>query len=136
MTRLPFINADNWLSSSTLALTSCMHAAAAKSLQSCPTLCDPIDSSPPGSPIHGIFQARVLKWVAIAFSDFMHDSSVYSVLPYKTFQHFFQAHKIKINLMGIFMTRIKIKIQSVRSHHHLNYILKSTQCLKSFHVRT
>ena len=43
--------------------------AAAKSLQSCPTLCDPIDSSPPGSPIHGIFQARVLEWVAIAFSD-------------------------------------------------------------------
>ena len=43
--------------------------AAAKSLQSCPTLCDPIDSSPPGSPIHGIFQARVLEWVAVAFSD-------------------------------------------------------------------
>ena len=45
-------------------------AAAAKSLQSCPTLCDPIESSPPGSPIHGIFQARVLEWVAIAFSDY------------------------------------------------------------------
>ena len=43
-------------------------AAAAKSLQSCPTLCDPIDSSPPGSSIHGIFQARVLEWGAIAFS--------------------------------------------------------------------
>ena len=43
-------------------------AAAAKSLQSCLTLCDPIDGSPPGSPIHGIFQARVLEWVAIAFS--------------------------------------------------------------------
>ena len=42
-------------------------AAAAKSLQSCPTLCDPIDGSPPGSPIHGIFQARVLEWGAIAF---------------------------------------------------------------------
>ena len=39
-------------------------AAAAKSLQSCPTLCDPIDSSPPGSSIHGIFQARVLEWSA------------------------------------------------------------------------
>ena len=36
--------------------------------QSCPTLCDPMDCSPPGSPIHGIFQARVLEWVAIAFS--------------------------------------------------------------------
>ena len=43
-------------------------AAAAKSLQSCPTLCDPIDGSPPGSSIHGIFKARVLEWVAIAFS--------------------------------------------------------------------
>ena len=45
------------------------HAAAAKSLQSCPTLCNPIDSSPPGSPVHGIFQARVLEWGTIAFSD-------------------------------------------------------------------
>ena len=44
-------------------------AAAAKSLQSCPTLCDPVDGSPPGSSIHGIFQARVLEWGAIAFSD-------------------------------------------------------------------
>ena len=43
-------------------------AAAAKSLQSCPTLCDPTDGSPPGSPVHGIFQARVLEWGAIAFS--------------------------------------------------------------------
>ena len=43
-------------------------AAAAKSLQSCPTLCDPIDGSPPGSPIPGILQARVLEWGAIAFS--------------------------------------------------------------------
>ena len=44
-------------------------AAAAKSLQSCPTLCDPIDSSPPGSPVPGILQARALEWVAISFSD-------------------------------------------------------------------
>ena len=44
-------------------------AAAAKSLQSCPTLCDPIDSSPPGSPIPGILQARTLEWVAISFSN-------------------------------------------------------------------
>ena len=39
----------------------------AKSLQSCPTLCDPIDGSPPGSPIPGILQARTLEWVAISF---------------------------------------------------------------------
>ena len=44
-------------------------AAAAKSLLSCPTLCDPIDSSPPGSPIPGILQARTLEWVAISFSN-------------------------------------------------------------------
>ena len=44
-------------------------AAAAKSLQSCPTLCDPIDGSPPGSPVPGILQARTLVWVvAISFS--------------------------------------------------------------------
>ena len=42
--------------------------AAAKSLQSCPTLCDPIDSSPPGSAVPGILQARTLEWVAISFS--------------------------------------------------------------------
>ena len=44
-------------------------AAAAKSLQSCPTLCDPIDGSPPDSPVPGILQARTLKWVAISFSN-------------------------------------------------------------------
>ena len=43
-------------------------AAAAKSLQSCPTLCNPIDGSPPGSPFPGIHQARTLEWVAISFS--------------------------------------------------------------------
>ena len=43
-------------------------AAAAKSLQLCPTLCDPIDSSPSGSPVPGILQARTLEWVAISFS--------------------------------------------------------------------
>ena len=44
-------------------------AAAAKSLQSCPTLCDSIDGSPRGSPVPGILQARTLEWVAIAFSN-------------------------------------------------------------------
>ena len=43
-------------------------AGAAKSLQSCPTLCNPIDGSPPGSTVPGILQARVLEWVAISFS--------------------------------------------------------------------
>ena len=44
-------------------------AAAAKSLQPCPTLCDPIDGSPPGSPVPGILQARTLEWLAISFSN-------------------------------------------------------------------
>ena len=44
-------------------------AAAAKLLQSCPTLCNPIDGSPPGSPVPGILQARTLEWVAISFSN-------------------------------------------------------------------
>ena len=44
-------------------------SAAAKLLQSCPALCDPIDSSPPGSPVPGIFQARTLEWAAISFSN-------------------------------------------------------------------
>ena len=44
-------------------------AAATKSLQSCSTLCDPIDGSPPGSTVPGILQARILQWVAISFSN-------------------------------------------------------------------
>ena len=44
-------------------------AATAKSLQSCPTLCDPIDDSAPGSPVPGFLQARTLEWVAIVFSN-------------------------------------------------------------------
>ena len=51
----------------TIALIS--HAAAAKSLQSWSTLCDPTDGSPPGSPVPGILQARTLEWVAISFSN-------------------------------------------------------------------
>ena len=46
-----------------------LFAAAAKSLQLCPTLCHPIDGSPPGSPVPGILQARTLEWVAISFSN-------------------------------------------------------------------
>ena len=54
---------------STTILLISYDAAAAKSLQSCPTLCDPIDGSPPGSPVPGILQARTLEWVAISFSN-------------------------------------------------------------------
>ena len=50
-------------------LTTAAAAAAAKSIQSCLTLCDPTDGSPPGSPGPGILQARILEWVAISFSN-------------------------------------------------------------------
>ena len=53
----------------TTSFSSDTAVAAAKSLQSCPTLCDPVDGSPPGSPIPGILQARILEWVAISFSN-------------------------------------------------------------------
>ena len=52
-----------------LKYTDLATAAAAKSLQSCLTLCDPIDGNPPGSPVPGILQARTQEWVAISFSD-------------------------------------------------------------------
>ena len=52
-----------------IAFSEKTDATAAKSLQSCLTLCDPIDSSPPGSPVPGILQARTLEWVAISFSN-------------------------------------------------------------------
>ena len=52
-----------------LRLWGWFHISTAKSLQSCPTLCDPIDSSPPGSPVPGILQARTLEWVAVSFSN-------------------------------------------------------------------
>ena len=52
-----------------LFFPSAAAAAAAKSLQPCPTLCDCIEGSPPGSPIPGILQARTLEWVAISFSN-------------------------------------------------------------------
>ena len=58
-----------------ISITMVAAAAAAKSLQSCPTLCDPIDGSPPGSPIPGILQARALEWVAISFSQCMKGKS-------------------------------------------------------------
>ena len=57
------------ISLANIALAAAAAAAAAKSLQLCPTLCDPVDSSPPTSPIPGILQARTLEWVAISFSN-------------------------------------------------------------------
>ena len=56
------LNGQNTTTTTTTTTTT-------KSLQYCPTLCDPIDSSPPGSPVPGILQARTLEWVAISFSN-------------------------------------------------------------------
>ena len=61
------INNHRYADDTTLMAES--EAAAAKSLQSCLTLCNPIDGSPPGSPLPGILQARTLEWVAISFSN-------------------------------------------------------------------
>ena len=66
---------DCWLNYSCLCDAAAAAAAAAKSLQSCPILCDPIAGSPSGSSVHGIFQAKVLECVAIAYSDLCNESS-------------------------------------------------------------
>ena len=85
-TGIPFSRGSSWPQGLNLGLLHCRQslyhlshqrspyannaaAAAAKSLQSCPTLCDPIDGSPRGSPVPGILQARTLEWVAISFSN-------------------------------------------------------------------
>ena len=60
---------QQWLWLSQLNSRTAAAATAAKSLQSCPTLCDPIDGSPPGSPIPGILQTRTLEWVPVSFSN-------------------------------------------------------------------
>ena len=64
----PLLTLPKMRSLDSRAPSSIEFAAAAKSLQSCPTLCNPMDSSPAGSPVHGILQARTLEWVAISFS--------------------------------------------------------------------
>ena len=73
--RLP-LHSTEWSVTHSLAIThkNCLqvispYSIAAKSLQLCLTLCDPIDGSPPGSPIPGILQTRILEWVAISFSN-------------------------------------------------------------------
>ena len=60
-----------------LLFNSTTQSAAAKPLRLCPTLCDPIDGSPPGSSIHGILQARVLEWGASAFSALLNSASLF-----------------------------------------------------------
>ena len=72
MFTLIFLQSQNIFSFYIFPYIICLYshaAAAAKSLQLCPTLCDPIDGSPLGSPVLGILQARTLEWVAISFSN-------------------------------------------------------------------
>ena len=73
---------DEWIKKLWYICTMEYAVAAAKLLQSCLTLCDPIDSSPPGSPIPGILQARTLEWVAISFSN----NRIYLALKRNTFE--------------------------------------------------
>ena len=89
-------------------------AAAAKPCQSCPTLCDPIDGSPRGSSVHGIFQARVLEWVAIAFSD--------------------NLSKLKKLLLMSLFTRKEGQPDSKASQHDLGSVLALTLRETSFTI--
>ena len=70
-------------------MTTAAAAAAAKSLQSCPTLCDPTDGSPPGSPVSGILQARTLEWVAISYLAYKIQQDLWNLAPllYKNWQY-------------------------------------------------
>ena len=86
-------------------------AAAAKLLQSCPTLCDPIDGSPPGSPIPGILQARTLQWVAISEPSFVYYLNV-CIFPSFYFQTYLCIWTWSVCLLDRIEVNLKIKIHS------------------------
>ena len=122
-------------------------AAAAKSLQSCPTLCDPIDGSPPGSYVPGILQARILEWVAIFFSNaWMHAKSLQSSLtlgnpmdsspPGSSVHRILQARilewvAISFSLQGTHLNMIKAIYDTLRAN-----IILSGEKLKAFPLRS
>ena len=86
-------------------------AAAAKSLQSCPTLCDPIEGSPPHSPVPGILQARTLEWVAISFSNVgkvKSESDMDCSLPGSFFHGIFQARVLEWVAIAFSGKRVKL----------------------------
>ena len=110
-------------------------AAAAKPLQSCPTLCNPIDSSPPGSPIPQIFQARTLEWVAISFFN----AGKWKVRV-KSLSHvqllatpWTAAYQVPLS-MGFFQARVlewvAIAFSTPSGDHDLKWILKRKIVLK------
>ena len=90
-------------------------SAAAKSLQSCPTLCDPRDGSPPGSSIHGIFQARVLEWVVIILiNHFFWDRGRKMVCPKSTKHSMFLIFSTVRTNLRILLTEIQDRARTVR----------------------
>ena len=108
------------------SLTSSSAAAAAKSLQSCPTRCDPIDSSPPGSLIPEILQARTLEWVAISFSNaWKWKVKVKSLSCVWLFETPLTAAHQAPPSMGFFQARVLVTKTMVDSNHkNRNEIIK------------
>ena len=109
---------------SPIQIVSDSAAAAAESLQSCPTLCDPIDGSPPGSPVPGILQARTLEWVAISFSSAWKwkESEVAQSRP--TFSHPMDCSLPGSFVHGIFQARVLEWVAiafSVSNSSHLHF---------------
>ena len=102
-------------------LSSPLHAAAAaaKSLQSCPTLCNPTDGSPPGSPIPGILQARTLEWVAISFSTPLH--------AYPSIQFYLDTSVTQFNLAFLRKSSTSLSLFLFFLVAHM-WDLSSTQC--------
>ena len=100
-------------------------AAAAKSLQSCLTLCDPIDGSPPGSPVPGILRARTLEWVAISFSIWMLSNSFFIIyllilflvaLGFCSFEQAFSSFGV-LGLLSSCSVRLLIAMSSLVAEH-------------------
>ena len=105
-------------------------AAAAKSLQSCPTLCDPIDGSPPGSAIPGILQARTLEWVAISFSNaWKWKVKVKSLSRVQLFGFSRQEYWSGWSLPS--PGCLSTSIQSLPSPSHLTFYVRSTEILET-----
>ena len=75
-----YINLFTFMVLAFMLFITCTRAIHAKSLQSCPTLRDPMDSSPPGSSVHRILEARILEWVAISFSNLFHKNIEFSLI--------------------------------------------------------
>ena len=104
-------------------------AAAAKSLQSCPTLCNPIDGGPRGSPVPGILQARTLEWVAIAFSNAWRWKVKVKLLSRVRLSDPMDCSLPGSSVHGIFQARVlewgAIAFSSMQHHVHLKHTVRS-----------